>query len=86
MKTAIVIAGATKQIMLSPETEEEKTILKLIGKEEQNLDIIVREGSFYPEKEAFGYDINFCRGGYLRAFATSDNLMLVLTPKETQQT
>ena len=53
MKTAIFIQDGVTQLVLTPETEWEKTTVKMLAEGEQVLS--VKRGSFYE-----------CRGGYVR--------------------
>lgn len=84
MICAIVIADGVKQVMFTPESENEKMALKMIG---INDEIMVerREGTFYNDftgHDGRGYNVALCKGGYLRAFQDSDSLMLVLRDKQ----
>lgn len=81
MKAAIVIAQGIKQVMLSPESEEEKFILSAFTKD-QAIDLEIKTGSFVTMHERVGYEIGMCKGGHLRAFSNDDCVMLVLKPKE----
>lgn len=83
MKTAIIITDGAKQIMFTPETEMEKEALKLITAED-NIDVHIKRGGFHSKGSVAGYSIDMCQGGYLRAWDSSDSVMLVLTPKKEQ--
>jgi len=85
MKVAIIISDGVKQIMFTPENEQEKLALKLISPND-NIDLAVKQGSFYTDyPKAAGYSVNMCQGGYLRAWTSEDSVMLVLTPKEKKK-
>lgn len=70
-----------KQIMFTPETENEREALKLITADD-DIHTIVEKGSFYDGEKVFGVNIYTCQGGYMRAKQDEDSVMLVLTPKK----
>lgn len=86
MKCAMVIASGVKQIMLTAEDEEEQAALELLSKENQEISVEMKEGSFFHHasvpQSARGYLIAECKGGYLRAYEDPKSLMLVLRPKK----
>ena len=85
MKCAVVLADGAKQIMLTPENENEKMALKMIT-EEDDISVEYKEGRFYDDPgKLVGYNVAFCQGGYLRAYEDADSLMLVLRKKETEE-
>ncbi len=53
MKTALYIEDGVKQIVLTPESEHEKAILKLLN--DNDCDFFIKHGSFYE-----------CQGGWVR--------------------
>jgi len=80
MKTAIVITdNGTKQVMLTPENEHEREVLKWITDGE--LKVEMNKGSFTDNADRFGMEVYHCRGGYLRANTSADSLMFTITPK-----
>ena len=83
MKTAIIIADGIKQIMFTPENPSEKLALSMITLDD-NINIETKTGTFYSHtpKCAQGYTVQKCQGDYLRAYESTESLMLVLTPKE----
>lgn len=85
MKTAILLAQGVKQIMFTPENDNEKQALKMISPEDE-IHTVIRRGSFYTgsEEEVFGANVYECQGGYMRAERDVDSVMFVITPKETQ--
>jgi hypothetical protein len=85
MKTAILLADGVKQIMFTPETENEKKALKMITADDE-IHTVIKTGSFYSgnESEVFGVNVFMCQGGYMRAEKDIDSVMFVLTPKETE--
>ncbi len=84
MKCAIVLADGVKQIMFAPENENEKQALQMITVAD-DITIETKHGSFYENYgNVLGYKVNFCHGGWLRAFADDDCVMLVLTPKKKE--
>lgn len=82
MKCAIVIADGVKQIMFTPETQNEKHALSMITTDD-DISLDIKRGSFYDTmpNSAAGYCVAKSRGGYLRAYQSEESLMLVLTPK-----
>ena len=89
MKCAIVIADGVKQVMFTPETENEKVALKMINADDE-ITVEAKSGVFYegfnePTKLR-GYNVALCQGGYLRAYENADSLMFVLKPKVTPNT
>lgn len=72
MKTAIFLKDGYTQVILTPETEWEKTALDAI--EASNGDLSVKRGEFYA-----------CQGGYIRQSEhRADDLMLITaTPRPT---
>lgn len=80
MKISILLVEGAKQIMLTPETEHEKTALKMISPEE-TIEAVVRRGSFSDEKEVVGVSVEECKGGYYRGFKSSESLMFIIKPK-----
>lgn len=85
MKTAIVFADGIKQIVLTPENDDEKQALKLITPND-DISLAVKTGTFIDKhaEKPFHAVINCCQGGYLRAFSDEESIMLVLTPKPTK--
>lgn len=83
MKTAIIISDGIKQIMFTPENENEKMALKLITPQE-DISVEVKEGTFFDHspKSARGYTVRESRGGSLRAYEDADSLMIILKPKK----
>jgi len=82
MKTAIIFADGLKQIMLTPENDDEKMALALITPND-DIELAVHTGSFGERHmRPFTASINKCRGGYLRVFETQESIMLVLKPKD----
>jgi len=86
MKTAILITEGVKQIMFTPENDNEKEALKYISPDD-DIHIVIKTGSFYGDNEAkiFGVNVYECRGGYYRAENNDESVMFVLTPKKKSQ-
>lgn len=84
MKTAIIIAHGVKQIMFTPENQAEKEALNLISTED-DIHTVVKRGHFSETDEVFGVDVQYCEGGYLRAYESVESVMFVLTPKEKKK-
>lgn len=81
MKTAIIFADGVKQIMFTPENDDEKQALQLITPND-NIELTLHTGSFGEQRfRPFTASINKCQGGFLRVFDDSQSIFLVLTPK-----
>ena len=85
MKTRILLADGVKQIMFTPETENEKEALKLITVND-DIHTVIKRGSFaaYDTDKVFGADVYECQGGYYRAQQDTESVMFVLTPKKNE--
>jgi hypothetical protein len=64
MKIALLIVNQVKEIVLTPETEEEKAILKIFG---TNVDTTIHKGGFY---------FSTCKGGWLRQFEHEESVII----------
>jgi len=88
MKTAIIIADGIKQIMFTPENDAEKKALKMFSLDD-NITMDYKRGTFFgnePQPEsAAAYSIQECQGGYMRAYQSTESLMLVLKPKQEEK-
>jgi hypothetical protein len=86
MKTAVIFSDGIKQIVFTPENDDEKYALSLITPKD-DIDLLVFTGSMYSDSlpKPFAANITMCRGGYLRIFNDSDSRILVLKPKEKTQ-
>lgn len=85
MKVAIIFSEGTKQINFTPENDDEKEALKLITPND-DIQLAVKNGSFGEERFVpFSIEVKKCMGGYLRAYDSSDSIMLVLSPKEKKE-
>lgn len=83
MKTSIILSDGLKQIMLTPENDNEKQALKMIAPED-DISIEVKQGQFSDKPSVLGYDIHECQGGWLRAWEDKDSVMLMLRPKKKE--
>lgn len=63
--------------MFTPETEHERTALKLIAPGDV-LKGAVKWGTFDNEKGHMNEQVGKCQGGYLRRFAEKDSLLFVI--------
>ena len=63
MKTAIYIEQGSTQLVLTPETEWEKSVIGCI--EQSSSNVLITRASFYE-----------CRGGYYRMGMSDDSLVL----------
>ena len=66
MKIALLIKPDFKQFIVTPESEEEKVILKMVPLN-QTVPFLVKRGSFYAG----------CQGGWHREFQDDDSIMFV---------
>jgi len=66
MKIALLIKPDFKQFIVTPETEEEKAIFKMVPIDE-SIPFLVKRGSFYHN----------CHGGWQREFPNDDSIMFV---------
>ena len=85
MKCAVVIADGIRQVMLTPESENEVMALAAIGVDD-DISVERKKGTFYDlsDDKPRGYNVALCTGGYLRAYDDSDSLMLDLRDKPIQ--
>ena len=81
MKTSIVINEQAKQIILTPENDTDRAILKMITPNDK-VDLAFKSGRFTSEHSHAGMNISMCQGGFLRGYSDEESLMMVLTPKE----
>ena len=85
MKSAIIITSDVKQIMFTPENDNEKRALEFLKDPDSNIKILYKSGTFYDDTpHAMGYDVEMCKAKYLRAFTDKDSLMIVMIKKETK--
>ena len=81
MKTAILITDGVKQIMFTPENDNEKQALKMISPDDE-IHTVIKDGTFSSINGIFGANVYMCQGGYMRAEENESSVMFVLTPKE----
>ena len=81
MKSALVVMGEVRQIMLVAENETEKMILKQF-RVDDTIEVSLKTGSFTDNPDPYGYRVGMCQGGYLRAYQDNDATMLVLRPMD----
>lgn len=81
MKLSIVIAEGIKQVMMTPENDQERDALKWITPSD-DIEIATVWGTYDDEPSPYSYNTGMSKGGNLRRFAEKDSLMFVLTPKE----
>ena len=86
MRCAVIFADGIKQILFTPENDEERFALKLITAND-DISLKIKHGSFTDRNNFVpaGFTINECQGGYLRMYESADSVMLVLRPKEATQ-
>lgn len=82
MKTAIVFADGIKQIIFTPENDDERAALRHFSSNDR-VELAVKNGDFYAreEKVPFRATVQMCHGGFLRAFSDRDSIMFVLSPR-----
>ncbi len=84
MKTAVIFADGVKQIVFTPENEQEKYALSLLTPDD-NVELLITNGSFGEERyKPFSGSVNICQGGYLRIFSDTNSRILVLKPKQKE--
>ncbi len=66
----LIIPDKVKQIILTPETDEEKSILKMF--KEPNIEIY----------KSCDYEIDKCQGGYYREYPTEESVCVIIKEKE----
>ena len=72
MKLAVYIEGDYKQIILTPENDEEKNILSVFEEKADEIrTATITTGSFYH-----------CQGGWVREGSSKESVMLILRRKE----
>ncbi len=82
MKTAIIFADGVKQIVLTPENDDEKFALSLITPQD-DIELLITEGKIGDiRNQPFTKSVNMSQGGYLRIFDDSESRIFVLTPKD----
>lgn len=85
MITSIIISEGVKQIVFTPENDEEKAVLKMITVND-SIEVLSMHGSPYAlggsKTKPFAANIGSCGGGYLRMFTDEDSRILVLKPKD----
>ena len=69
MKVTLVLKDKEKQIILTPETEEEKSIFDLFAPLNKKREIEIFAGQ---------YEVDKCVGGWLREFERNDSIILYL--------
>lgn len=81
MITAVIFAGGVKQIVLTPETQDEKFALSMIGGND-DIEVLVKQGSFGDKyNQPMSGNVSESQGGYLRMYRDEDSRILVLKPK-----
>ena len=82
MKTAIIFSEGIKQVVLTPENDEEKFALSLITPND-DIELLLTNGTMYDMKiKPFTATINESKGEYLRFYSEENSRILVLKPKK----
>lgn len=68
----LIVPDKGKQIIFTPESEEEKQVLKLFS--EPNIEIF----------KNVDFEIETCQGGYYRPYPVSNDSIVLLIKKNTQ--
>lgn len=85
MKTAIILSDGIKQVVFTPENDQEKQALALFTADD-NIEIAIHNGSFGESRfKPFSANVGMCQGGYLRAFSDDSSRIFVLRPKTNEQ-
>lgn len=87
MTAAVIITEGVRQIILTPETPEERAMLGLISSDD-SVEVLSTTGTFYDRDASvkpFGAKVKTCRGGYLRAWQHDESRILVFRAKEAGQ-
>jgi len=69
-KIALIIVGPVKQVVLTPEDDDEKAILKVFGSEK---DINIAKSTFYLDR---------AQGGFINQYGATDSVILTTSSKE----
>lgn len=69
MKIILVLKDKSKQIVLTPESEEEKSIFDLFAPTNVKKEIEIFQG---------GYEIEKCVGGWLHEYPIEDSIILYI--------
>ncbi len=80
MKTAIILCDGIKQIVFTPENDQEKQALQMFTPKDE-IELAVHQGSF-GDMKPLQFEIAESKAGYLRAFDNSQSIILVLRPKK----
>ena len=68
MKTVIILSDGIKQIIFTPENEQEKYALALITPDD-DIELLIEDGGFGNENyKPFTKTIEQCKGGWLRLY------------------
>jgi len=85
MKTAVIFADGIKQVVFTPENDNEKLALDLITPSD-DIELLLTTGTVYDMDKSirpFTATINEYKGGYLRMYNDDDSKIFVLRPKNT---
>ena len=76
MKVAVLLIEGAKQIMLTPETDLERSALKMIDPDSK----IIAQSKWgaFSDVETVGTKIDKCQGGYYRAYEDKESLILLI--------
>lgn len=82
MKTAVIFADGVKQIVFTPENDDEKYALSLLTPSD-DIELLITSGTFGDGRNSpFTANVEMCKAGYLRVFSDNESRILVLKPKK----
>lgn len=82
MKTAVILFGNIRQVVLTPENESEERALEQFNTNDKiEIAMNYTHSGFEPEHKG----VDMCRGGFLTMFQDTKSLILVLSPAEPPQ-
>ena len=82
MKTAVIFADGVKQIVFTPENDDEKYALSLLTPSD-DIELLITNGTFGDLKnKPYTANVGMCRGDYLRIFSDKESRIIVLSPKK----
>lgn len=86
MKTAIIFSDNIKQIVFTPENDQEKYALSLLTPDD-DIELLLTNGNMFNDRgnKPFTANISQCKGGYLRVYEDNESRILVLKPKDKKQ-
>lgn len=85
MKISLIITNDAKQVMMTPETDQEREALKWISPND-TLEVVAKMGTLFDNETGHAnYQICENQAGYYRIFETAESLMFVIRKKENKK-